>query len=454
MVLKSVNPFNGELLGEYNEHGNNHVNSALEKAESAFKKFRKTSFKYRAEHMLNCAKILRENKESYASVITGEMGKVIKESVAEVEKSAWVCEYYAQHAEKFLQDEKLNVHDGTSYLVYDPLGIILAVMPWNFPFYQVFRFAPTAVMAGNVVILKHASNVPQCGLLIEEIFKRAGFDEGIFQTLLVRSDKVNSLIDDPRIRAVTITGSTEAGMDVARRAGLNIKKSVLELGGSDPFIILEDADINTAADIAAKARMINCGQSCIAAKRFIIEEKIYDEFISKFQKNLHRLKFGNPMDETSDYASMASPELKEILACQVKKSIEKGANILWSDNKAPDEGSFYNPTIITEIRPGMPAHEEELFGPAASVFKVKSTAKAIEQANNSDFGLGASIWTQDIDRVKNIARDIESGVVYVNGLVASRPEIPFGGIKKSGYGRELAHLGIREFVNQKTIFIK
>ncbi|UCH15478.1 MAG: NAD-dependent succinate-semialdehyde dehydrogenase, partial [Bacteroidales bacterium] len=425
----------------------------IEKAESAFRKFRKTSFEYRAEHMLNCAKILWENKESYASVITGEMGKVIKESVAEVEKSAWICEYYAQHAEIFLQDEKLDVPDGTSYLVYDPLGIILAVMPWNFPFYQVFRFAPTAVMAGNVVLLKHASNVPQCGLLIEEIFKKAGFEDGIFQTLLVRSDKVNKLIDDPGIRAVTITGSTEAGMNVAQRAGLNIKKSVLELGGSDPFIILKDADINTAADIAAKARMINCGQSCIAAKRFIIEEEIYDEFILRFQKNLHQLKFGDPLDETSDYASMASQKLKEILDVQVKKSLESGANILWSDNQAPNEGAFYNPTIITDIKPGMPAHEEELFGPAASVFKVKSAREAIEQANNSDFGLGASIWSRNIDRVKNIARDIESGVVYINGLVASRPEIPFGGIKKSGFGRELAHLGIREFVNQKTIFI-
>ena len=454
MVLKSVNPFNGELLGEFDEHGNNYIISAIEKAESAFKKFRKTSFKYRAEQMLNCAKILRENKDSYASKITGEMGKVIKESVAEVEKSAWICEYYAQHAENFLQNEKLKVEDGTSYLVYDPLGIILAVMPWNFPFYQVFRFAPPAVMAGNVVLLKHASNVPQCGLIIEDIFKKAGFEEGVFQTLLVRSDKVNNLIDDPRIQAVTITGSTEAGRNVAQRSGLNIKKSVLELGGSDPFIILKDADVDAAADIAAKARMINCGQSCIAAKRFIIEEEIYDEFISKFQKNLHQLKFGNPLDESSDYASMASTELKEILTGQVKNSLESGANILWSDNKAPHEGSFYNPIIITDITPGMPAHEEELFGPVASVFKVKNARKAIEQANNSEFGLGASIWSQDIDWVQNIARDIESGVVYVNGLVASRPEIPFGGIKKSGYGRELAHLGIREFVNQKTIFIK
>ncbi len=454
MVLKSVNPYNGELLGEFDEHGNNYINSAIDKAEFAFTKFRKTSFKYRAERMLKCAKILRENKNSYATIISGEMGKVIKESVAEVEKSAWVCEYYAQHAEKFLEDEGLNVNDGASYLVYDPLGIILAVMPWNFPFYQVFRFAPPAVMAGNVVLLKHASNVPQCALIIEDIFKKAGFGEGIFQTLLVRSHKVNSIIDDPRIQAVTITGSTEAGRNVAQRAGLNIKKSVLELGGSDPFIILKDADISSAAYIAAKARMINCGQSCIAAKRFIIEEKIYDKFILKFQENLHRLKFGNPLDESSDYASMANKELREILAGQVKKSIENGANILWEDNKTPHEGAFYNPTIINDIAPGMPAYEEEIFGPVASVFKVKNAGEAIEQANNSEFGLGASIWSQDIKRVQNIARDIESGVVYINGMVASRPEIPFGGIKKSGYGRELSHLGIREFVNQKTIFIK
>jgi succinate-semialdehyde dehydrogenase/glutarate-semialdehyde dehydrogenase len=454
MVLKSVNPYNGELLGEFDEHGNNYVNSAIDKAEFTFKKLSKTSFKYRAERMLNCAKILRENKDSYASIITREMGKVIKESLAEVEKSAWVCEYYAKNAEKFLEDKKLNVNDGTSYLVYDPLGIILAVMPWNFPFYQVFRFAPPAVMAGNVVLLKHASNVPQCALIIEDIFKKAGFEEGIFQTLLVRSDKVNKIIDDPRIKAITITGSTKAGSSVAQRAGLNIKKSVLELGGSDPFIILKDADIISAAEIAAKARMINCGQSCIAAKRFIIEENIYNEFMLKFQENLHQLKFGNPLDESSDYASMANIELKEILAIQVKESLNKGANIFWKDNRTPEEGAFYNPTIINDIAPGMPAYEEEIFGPVASVFKVKNALEAVEQANNSEFGLGASIWSQDIKKAQNIARDIESGVVYINGMVASRPEIPFGGIKKSGYGRELSYLGIREFVNQKTIFIK
>jgi succinate-semialdehyde dehydrogenase/glutarate-semialdehyde dehydrogenase len=454
MVLKSVNPYNGELLGEFDEHGNNYVNSAIDKAEFTFKKLSKTSFKYRAERMLNCAKILRENKDSYASIITREMGKVIKESLAEVDKSAWVCEYYAKNAEKFLEDEKLNVNDGTSYLVYDPLGIILAVMPWNFPFYQVFRFAPPAVMAGNVVLLKHASNVPQCALIIEDIFKKAGFEEGIFQTLLVRSDKVNKIIDDPRIKAITITGSTKAGSSVAKRAGLNIKKSVLELGGSDPFIILKDADIISAAEIAAKARMINCGQSCIAAKRFIIEENIYNEFMLKFQENLHQLKFGNPLDESSDYASMANIELKKILAIQVKESLNKGANIFWKDNRTPEEGAFYNPTIINDIAPGMPAYEEEIFGPVASVFKVKNALEAVEQANNSEFGLGASIWSQDIKKAQNIARDIESGVVYINGMVASRPEIPFGGIKKSGYGRELSYLGIREFVNQKTIFIK
>jgi succinate-semialdehyde dehydrogenase/glutarate-semialdehyde dehydrogenase len=454
MALKSINPYNGELLGEFDEHGSDYIKTAIEKAGLAYKIFCKTSFKYRAEQMLKCAEILRKNKKSYALTITGEMGKVIRESVSEVEKSAWVCEYYAQHAERFLMDEKLKVNDGTSYLVYDPLGIILAVMPWNFPLYQVFRFAPPAIMAGNVVLLKHASNVPQCALLIEDVFKKAGFEEGIFQTLLVGSGKVNSIIDNPGIRAITITGSTEAGRNVAQRAGLNIKKSVLELGGSDPFIILKDADINSAAEIAAKARMINCGQSCIAAKRFIIEEDIYDQFILKFQENLHKLKFGNPLDESSDYASMANVELREILAGQVKKSLENGANILWRDKKTPDKGTFYNPTIISDITAGMPAHEEELFGPVASVFRVKDVREAIEKANSSEFGLGASIWSQDIKKAQNIARDVESGVIYINGMVASRPEIPFGGVKKSGFGRELSYLGIREFVNQKTVFIK
>lgn len=454
MVIKSINPYDGQLLGEFSEYSIQKIESSIKKAESAYKDFKKTSFKYRSELMLQCSKILKLNKQVFARQITNEMGKVIKESIAEVEKSAWVCEYYATNAENFLQNERLNIVDGTSYIAYDPLGIVLAVMPWNFPFYQVFRFAPPAIMAGNVVLLKHSSNVPQCALAIEDIFKEAGFPEGVFQTLLVKSDKVSALIDDPRIQAVTITGSTEAGKSVAERAGKNIKKSVLELGGSDPFIVLKDADVDAASEIAAKARMINCGQSCIAAKRFIIEEEIADKFISKFKERLHQMKFGNPLDESSDYASMASKELRQTLNNQVKDSLVLGAAILWNDNKTPDKDVFFNPTIITAVKPGMPAYEEELFGPVASIFVTKNAREAIEISNSSQFGLGASLWSRDIENARNIAREIESGVVYINDLVASRPDIPFGGIKKSGYGRELAHLGIREFVNQKTIFIK
>lgn len=454
MVIQSINPYNGELLKEFDEYDNNRINSSIEKAERAYQAFKSTSFAYRSKLIKRCAETLREDKELFAGQITDEMGKVIKESLAEVEKSAWVCEYYAENAEYFLKNEDLSIKDGKSHIAYDPIGIVLAVMPWNFPLYQVFRFAPPAVMAGNVVLLKHASNVPQCALSIEEVFRKAGFPEGIFQTLLIRSDKVAMVIDDPRIQAVTITGSTEAGSSVAERAGKNIKKSVLELGGSDPFIVLKDADIGTAAITAAKARMINCGQSCIAAKRFIVEEEVADKFITGFREHLHNMKFGNPLDTSSDYASMANEEIKEILNKQVQESLTQGANILWEDNKCPGTGAFYNPTILNCIKPGMPAYEEEIFGPVASVFIAENTSHAIEIANNSMFGLGASIWSKDIEKARKVARQVESGIIYINDLVASRPDIPFGGVKKSGYGRELSHLGIREFVNQKTIFIK
>ncbi len=439
MLIRSVNPYNGELLNEFEEYDVKQINSSIEKAERAYKAFKTTSFEYRSKLIQRCAEVLRENKKVFAEQITNEMGKVIKESLAEVDKSAWVCEYYAEHAENFLASEKLNTKDGASYIAYDPIGIVLAVMPWNFPLYQVLRFAPPAIMAGNVVLLKHASNVPQCALSIEEIFRKAGFPEGIFQTLLIRSDKVSIIIDDPRIQAVTITGSTEAGSSVAERAGKNIKKSVLELGGSDPFIVLKDADIEKAANIAAKARMINCGQSCIAAKRFIIEEEIAEAFISRFKGYLQDMNFGNPLDESSDYASMASKEIRQILDEQVEKSLKLGAKILWKDNKTPDKGTFYNPSIITGIKQGMPAYEEELFGPVASIFVAENTRHAVEIANSSSFGLGASIWSRDTEKAQKVARQVESGIIYINDLVASRPEIPFGGVKKSGYREVKQH---------------
>ena len=381
------------------------------------------------------------------------MGKIISESKAEINKCAWVCRYYADRAESFLRDEKLDVEEADSFLVYDPIGIVLAIMPWNFPFWQVFRFAAPGLMSGNVGVLKHASNVPQCALAIQEVFKEAGFPNGTFQTLLVGSDKVPRIIDDPRIKAVTLTGSDIAGRKVAERAGKNLKKLVLELGGSDPFIVLKKADIESAVDTAVKARMINCGQSCIAAKRFILEEPIYDDFIDHFHKAFNNLKGGDPLSEEIDYGPMAREDLVAEIDHQVEASVNLGAKILTGGLRPATKGSFYEPTILTNVKPGMPGFDEELFGPVASVISAKDALDAVNIANYSRFGLGASLWTQDRDQAWQLARKIETGAVFVNAMVASHPKVPFGGIKDSGYGRELSYLGIREFMNAKSIWV-
>jgi len=454
MSIQSINPFNQQILEEFETFNDSVIEKCLEKGDRVYDQWKETSFRERAGLMDEAARLLENKKVELARVITLEMGKINKESVAEVEKCAWVCRYYAENAEEFLKDEPLPIEAVDSYIAYDPLGMVLAIMPWNFPFWQVFRFAAPNIMAGNVGLLKHASNVPQCALEIEKIFTEAGFPDGVFQTLLIGSGQVNRIIDDPRLRAVTLTGSEFAGVKVAERAGKNLKKTVLELGGSDPFIVLADADLGKAIQTGVKARMINCGQSCIAAKRFILEEKIAGDFIQGYQDRFRGLIQGDPMDEQTQVAPMARKDLMEDLDQQVEKSVSKGARIEYGGRKSDGEGNFYSPTILAGVHPGMPGFDEELFGPVASMIVAKDAKNAVQMANQSKFGLGSSLWTRDLDKARKLAREIESGSVFVNAMVASHPKVPFGGVKSSGYGRELSHLGIREFMNIKSVWIE
>ncbi|MBS9524788.1 NAD-dependent succinate-semialdehyde dehydrogenase [Litoribacter alkaliphilus] len=450
--MKSINPYTGETLKLYNPHSELQINEAITRAHDTYLEWRKTPFSEKSSLMNKAADILESKKDHYAKLISLEMGKMMKEAVAEIEKCAWVCRYYAEKAEGFLADTPLELPDDKkAKLKYNPLGVILAVMPWNFPFWQVFRFAAPNLMAGNTGLLKHASNVPQCALAIEEIFQEAGFPEGCFQSLLISSDKVKSILHHPHVKAATLTGSEKAGEIIASQAGEVLKKTVLELGGSDPFIVLADADVEKAAKTAAKARMINFGQSCIAAKRFIVHTDIYDSFVEIFKKEIENLKQGEQFDESADFCCMARPDLAAELYEQVNKSIEMGAKVIL-DGGRPEEGSaLFRPYIISEITPEMPAYSEEMFGPVATIFEVNSEEEAIKIANDSPYGLGSSLWTSDMDKADTLAAQIESGAVFVNGLVASSPYLPFGGIKRSGYGRELAELGIKEFVNIKTV---
>ncbi|GGZ31106.1 succinate-semialdehyde dehydrogenase [Echinicola pacifica] len=452
--MKSINPYSGELLQEFQDHTEEQVENAIKNGQSAYLSWRSTPLSERASLMGKAAEVLRSRKEKYAKIISLEMGKVITESRSEVEKCAMVCDYYAEKSEEFLADEPIELPDGAkAKRVFDPLGIVLAVMPWNFPFWQVFRFAAPNLTAGNVGLLKHASNVPQCSLAIEEVFTEAGFPAGVFQSLLIGSDKVEKILQHPHVKAATLTGSEKAGEMIASQAGAEIKKTVLELGGSDPFIVLKDADISKAAETAAKARMINFGQSCIAAKRFIVEEEVYDEFLGKFKAAIEDYKAGEPLDEDAGYACMARPDLAEELYQQVKKSVDLGAKVIL-EGMEPEEGkAFFKPIILAELTPDMPAYSEELFGPVASVFKVKNEQEAVSIANSSVYGLGSSLWTNDLDKGERISRQIESGAVFINSMVASNPHLPFGGIKKSGYGRELSVDGIREFMNIKTVYL-
>ena len=453
MSIQSINPLTGEVIKAYEEYSEQQVEAILAKANDTYQAWRKTSFEERSRLMYKAAEVMRVDKDRYGQLMTDEMGKTKKEAVAEVEKCALACEYYAKHAEKFLADEPLAVEEGEAYIAYDPIGTILAIMPWNFPYWQVIRFAAPNLMAGNVGILKHASNVPQCALALEEIFQRAGFPEGAFQTLLIGSKKVDALLEDHRVKAATLTGSEEAGSKVAGKAGEQIKKTVMELGGSDPFIVLADADIEQAAKIAVKARMINCGQSCIAAKRFIVVNEIADQFTELFIKHMAALQQGDPNQEGVDYGPMAREDLADDLLDQVKRSVDQGAEVLLGGNRPDKKGAFFNATILTHVQPGTPAYVEEMFGPVAAIFRAADEQEAIRIANDSRFGLGGSVWTTNIEKGKAFVRHIESGAVYINKMMASAPEVPFGGVKMSGYGRELSHLGIREFVNQKTVWV-
>jgi succinate-semialdehyde dehydrogenase/glutarate-semialdehyde dehydrogenase len=453
-LIRSIDPWTGAVLKEFSAHSPQEVEIYLNLAEQTFSSWRELPIPEKARLMRRVAGLLLEKKEPLARIISQEVGKVIRESRAEIEKCAWACDFYAENAASFLTPEEILLPDSKrAQVIYQPLGIILGVMPWNFPFWQVFRFAVPTLLAGNVALLKHASNVPQCALAIQDIFEAAGFPKGCFQTLLISGAEANTLLADSRIQAVSLTGSEQAGAAIASTAGKHIKKSLLELGGSDPFIVLADADLPKAAAAAVKSRMINFGQSCIAAKRFIIEEGVYDEYVRLFLENLSALKFGPPLEESSDYACMARADLAAELYEQVSKTVAMGAKVL-RGGTAPESGSSrVEPTVLTDIPVGSPAYQEELFGPVTSIFKVANTDEALALANATEFGLGASLWTADLDRGADLATHLESGAVFLNALVASHPMLPFGGIKKSGYGRELSKQGILEFVNQKTVYL-
>lgn len=453
-LIQSVNPWSGEILKEYLPTGPKEIEEKLTLGQTTFESWRNLPVAQKSSLMKSASQVLRARKEEFARIISLEMGKVIRESRAEVEKCAWVCDFYAEKSEEFLATEPIHLPEGKkAKVLFQPLGVILAVMPWNFPFWQVFRFAAPTLMAGNVGILKHASNVPQCALAIQSVFEDAGFPEGTFQSFLIDSTATLKLLEDPRIKAVSLTGSEKAGAAVASAAGNHIKKSLLELGGSDPFIVLSDADVPLAAETSAKARMINFGQSCIAAKRFIVEDSVYEQFLEIFTQKIKSMKHGDPLDESSDYACMARPDLAQELYSQVKKSVKMGAKVILGGEVPTEDSAEFSPTILTDIPKDSPAFSEELFGPVAVVFKVKSAHEAIEIANSTEFGLGASLWTGDLERGELLASQIESGAVFLNAMVASHPWLPFGGIKKSGYGRELSKQGILEFVNQKTVYL-
>ncbi len=454
-MIKSINPATGSEIKSYQEMSITEIDEIIAKSNQAFLKWRKTEFAQRAEMMKNAAKVLREKKEELSSLMTEEMGKPILQSKSEIEKCAWVCDYYADNSENFLKDEIIKTDANKSFVSFQPLGVVLAVMPWNFPFWQVFRFAAPNLMAGNSGVLKHSSNVSGCAIAIENVFKEAGFIDNIFRTLIVSSSNIKKVIENKNIKAVTLTGSVAAGKSIASIAGSVLKKTVLELGGSDPYIILDDADLASAADTCVTSRLINGGQSCIAAKRFIIVEKVYNEFENLFIKSMKNKKMGDPFDETNDIGPQARIDLRNELHDQVLKSISLGAKLLLGGVISDRTNAYYPPTILTNVKPGMPAYEEELFGPVASLIKVKDEKEAIKVANDSIFGLGAAIFTSDKAKGEMIAKEqLDAGCCFVNEFVKSDPRLPFGGIKESGYGRELSSFGIKEFVNIKTVYSK
>jgi succinate-semialdehyde dehydrogenase/glutarate-semialdehyde dehydrogenase len=459
MPIASVNPATGETLKTFEPLRQPQLDEKIQLAYATFHKYRRSKIADRAQMMLRAAEILEAEKKTFARVMTLEMGKPIIGAVQEAEKCAWVCRYYAENAERHLADELVETNASKSHVRFQPLGVVLAVMPWNFPFWQVFRFAAPGLMAGNVGLLKHSSNVPQCALAIEEIFRRAGFPEGAFQALLIGSDLVKRVLEDSRVAAATLTGSEPAGRIVASIAGKQIKKTVLELGGSDPFIIMPSADLEAATSTAVKARTINNGQSCIAAKRFIVHAQVYDEFEKRFVEVMKQLRVGDPLIESTDIGPLATEQILKDLEEQVQVSVAAGAKILTGGQKFKAEGdlargNFYEPTVLVDIPKGSPAYQDEIFGPVASLFRVANIDEAIELANATPFGLGSAAWTNDDVERDRFIEEIEAGSVFINGMVASDPRLPFGGIKHSGYGRELGEFGIREFVNIKTVWIK
>jgi len=455
MAIATINPATGQVLKKFEPLTQQQIDNKIEKAAATFAEFRKVPFAERARLMQRAGDILEREKQEFARLMTLEMGKTIGSAVAEAAKCATACRYYAENAERFLADELVETTAARSYVRYQPLGIVLAVMPWNFPFWQVMRFAAPTLMAGNVALLKHASNVPQCALALEDIFRRAGFAEGVFQTLLVTSGQVEGILDDPRVMAASLTGSEGAGIQVGMAAAKRIKKVVLELGGSDPFIVMPSADLDAAVSTAVKARVQNNGQSCIAAKRFIVAEEIAAEFEKKFVAKMEALVIGDPMQENVELGPLATADAVVDLQRDVAKSVEEGARVLTGGKPLSERpGNFYAPTVLTNIPKNSPAYREELFGPVACLFRAKDVDEAIAIANDSRFGLGASVWTNDEFERKRFVNEVEAGMVFVNKMVASDPRVPFGGVKQSGHGRELGVHGIREFTNIKTVWIE
>jgi succinate-semialdehyde dehydrogenase/glutarate-semialdehyde dehydrogenase len=454
-MLTAINPTTGETIGTYEEMTPTEIAGALEKARHAFQAWRRTGFSDRVALMKAASRVLMKNQNQYARAMAGEMGKPVVGGRAEIEKCAWVCDHYAEHAPDMLQPEMIRSDARKSYVVFEPLGVILAIMPWNYPFWQVFRHAAPGLMAGNGLILKHASNVPGCAQAIEDVFKQAGFPQNLFQNFMISSGRAESLIEHPHIGAVTLTGSKSAGQAVAARAGKMLKKTVLELGGSDPYIVLEDADLEKTAETCVASRLLNSGQSCIAAKRLVVVEKVLKPFEAMLVDQMQSKKMGDPLDEASEIGPQARADLRDNLHRQVARSIKMGARRLLGGEMPKGEGTFYPPTVLGGVEKGMPAYDEETFGPVAAIIPVKDEAEAIQTANDSAFGLGAAVFTRDALRGERIAaNDLEAGNCFVNAFVKSDPRLPFGGIKQSGYGRELSHYGIKEFVNIKTVYVQ
>ena len=455
MNLISINPANNKKINSYQEISKDSINQIIDSSFNTFLEWRNKSFSYRAKKMRHLAELLKQKKDLLGLLMTKEMGKPIKQSIAEAEKCAWVCEYYADNAEKFLSQKEIPTGSTKSFISFQPIGIVLAIMPWNFPFWQVFRFASPALMAGNVGILKHASNVQGCAIEIEKLFLEAGFPKFAFSNLVIGSKKVRNVIKNSKISAVTLTGSTPAGKSVASLAGSLLKKTVLELGGNDPYVILEDADLDNAVKSCIAGRMLNAGQSCIAAKRFIVVQSSLKEFIDKVHNEIKKMKMGDPINPDINIGPMVNNIARDELHQQVLISIEKGAKLLFGGKIPQLDGAFYPPTLLVDVEPGMPAFDDELFGPVAVVISAKDQSHAIELANKTNFGLGAAIFTRDLDKGENIAtKELEAGSCFVNDFVKSDPRLPFGGIKESGYGRELSEFGIQEFVNIKSVVVQ